>query len=690
VLGLADGSATAEQTGDAIAEFLEEAAAAGPLVVLVDDIHWAEPALLDLLESLPRRVAAPLMIVCLSRPELIERRPDWPVTVPLEPLRAAEIDALLDELDAPAGVRVRVAQASAGNPLFAEELVAWVGEGGELDEMPTSLNALLGARLDRLGQQERDVIERGAVEGELFHQAAIVELSEEPARPAIPGELGRLARKDLIRLAAATVVAGGAAYRFKHILVREAAYLATTKKARAALHERFADWLERLAGDRIGEYHEILGYHLEQAYHYRAELGERDEALARRASHHLGAAGLRANDRADIRAAANLLGRATDILPAAATERLELLRHLTYAVDQTGRMREARAISQELYERATAIGDRRLAAHGKSYATPHPFFDHEADPVAAAAAFKDVIATFEELGDQAGLAAAKRRLARVQSTQGSLSASVVLLEEALLHANACDDMSTRRAVAYSLANDTTYGPTPVGLAIPRCERLRAESGDDRVLWAAVGRHVSLLYAMAGRFDEARALEQEVSGVLEDAAVESLSWGSLGASSRMKILVGDIAGAEHDLWTKWHVYPVEAGKTQRLAIAAAYALAGLYAEQGRWDQAEECLAAFRRDKRETTNRLIVEARIASHYGNHEEAVTLARRVVKHRDATSDALTSRGEGWVALACVLRAAGHTGEADRAVTEALALFEQKGDVADAERVRAAALSVS
>ncbi len=154
---------------------------------------------------------------------------------------------------------------------------AWVLER-ELDEidLPVSLNALLGARLDRLDTQTRGALERGAVEGELFHRGAVVELSHESLRPAVPGELEELAGKDLIRPAAASL-AGEVAYRFKHILVREAAYRATAKKLRALLHERFADWLERLAGERVGEYQEILGYHFEQSYRYRLELGPVDE-----------------------------------------------------------------------------------------------------------------------------------------------------------------------------------------------------------------------------------------------------------------------------------------------------------------------------------------------------------------------------------------------------------------------------
>jgi len=226
-------------------------------VVVIDDIHWAEPALLELVLGLPARVeGAPILLCCLARPELLDARPEWPVTVALEPLGPIELDTLLKSLDATATARARIAHAAGGNPLYAEELAAWVREGGDPEALPTSLSALLGARLDRLETEERDALERGAVEGELFHRDAVVELSEEAACPSVPAGLDGLTRKDLIRLAEAASFAGElVAYRFKHMLLREAAYRGTTKSLRMVLHERYADWLER----RAGEYAEIMG-----------------------------------------------------------------------------------------------------------------------------------------------------------------------------------------------------------------------------------------------------------------------------------------------------------------------------------------------------------------------------------------------------------------------------------------------
>ena len=150
-------------------------------MLLVDDIHWAEPALLDLLERLPERIDAPVLLLCLARPELLER----PARVASHgrpgAARGGRDRRAAREPARAGGARVRLAHAAAGNPLYAEELVAWVREGGDVDDLPTSLNALLGARLDRLEAGERDALERGAVEGELFHRGAVDELSERDA-----------------------------------------------------------------------------------------------------------------------------------------------------------------------------------------------------------------------------------------------------------------------------------------------------------------------------------------------------------------------------------------------------------------------------------------------------------------------------------------------------------------------------
>ena len=205
--------------------------------------------------------------------------------------------------------------AAGGNPLFVEELLALTLEDPSL-EIPSTLDLLLAARLERLSRDERSAAERASVEGEVFHRGAVVELSEPRARLTVPAALARLADHGLLRTTPPSF-ANEAAYKFRHILIRDAAYRATLKKLRAELHERFAGWLEGIAGDRVTEFEEILGFHLEQAYRYREDLGAtapyRD--LAERAAKWLGSAGTRAAGRGDAGAAIKLLERTLALLP---------------------------------------------------------------------------------------------------------------------------------------------------------------------------------------------------------------------------------------------------------------------------------------------------------------------------------------------------------------------------------------
>jgi tetratricopeptide (TPR) repeat protein len=352
-------------------------------------------------------------------------------------------------------------------------------------------------------------------------------------------------------------------------------------------------------------------------------------------------------------------------------------------------MREAQAISTELYERAAALGDERLAAHGKLYATPNPFFDNEArSPSAkdeAEAAYREVIATFEKLGDEAGVAAGKRRLALVYRSRSQHGRSVALLEEAILYAGRGGDPSTFRAVAYSLSNDLRTSPIPVAVAIARCEELLEASRDDRVLEAALSRQLGYLMAMAGRFDEARALVEPTGPVLDKAWVESASWGSLGPAAEAMRLYGDREGAKQAWLAKWRAYPVEDGKTQGLAIGACYALASLCCDEGRWAEAEEYASHYR--ARFPNDQL--EARLAAHRGEFDRALSLARGFVE-RSEQSDSPNGRASAWKTLAEVERAAGNTDAANAALATAIGFYEQKGNVAAAEQLRGAALAAA
>jgi serine/threonine protein kinase/tetratricopeptide (TPR) repeat protein len=318
------GVAAPEELFLAVRRLLESLAAKRPVILHVDDLQWAEPMLLDLLDHVAdlSRVA-PILVLCAARLELLDLRPGWgggklnATTALLGPLGAADAEALLDELSDELDPEIRspLLSASDGNPLFLEEMVALAREAGSVTVPPT-IEALLAERLERLPGEERGVLERAAVEGEVFHRNALASLAGERLTGTLDSSLSSLVRKELIRPHPATLDAGDA-FRFRHLLIRDAAYDALSEDTRAGLHERFADWLEASAPD-VAELDELAGWHLERAVTYGEEPGEPIEpGLAARAAAHLHAAGRRARDRGDLAAARSLLERAFALAPPA-------------------------------------------------------------------------------------------------------------------------------------------------------------------------------------------------------------------------------------------------------------------------------------------------------------------------------------------------------------------------------------
>ena len=393
LLGLSEARVGMEETFWAVRRLLEHAAASGPLVLVLDDIHWAEPAFLDLIDYLVGwSEGAPILFLCLGRPELLDARPSWRRRTPrewtgtLEPLSADESATLLTNLmgrgEMTGGVRTRILEAAEGNPLFVEEMLRMLADDDLLRQeqgrwkpvrdlsdlaVPPTINALIGARLDRLGQGERAVTRRASVIGKVFWWGAVAELSTQEERADVGGHLQTLVRKELIRPERSRME-GEDAFRFHHLLIRDAAYQGTPKAERADLHRRFAGWLERVAADRIGEYEEVIGYHLEQAVRYRAELEpaarERDRELAARAAERLASAGRRAFGRGDMSAAANLLGRAASRCCRPTTRPgWTLMPDLAEALTEIGDFTEADRVLDEVVRRAGVAGLAQIEAH---------------------------------------------------------------------------------------------------------------------------------------------------------------------------------------------------------------------------------------------------------------------------------------------------------------------------------------
>jgi predicted ATPase/class 3 adenylate cyclase len=316
------------EIGWALRRYFEALTATRPAVIVIDDLQWAEPALIEVIDGiLDRMRGVPLALICVARPELPETHPRWAVgrtnasTITLEGLDAAEtttlISRLLDIDDLPAALRTQIAKRSEGNPLFCEEFLRMLIEDGRVVNadgrwratpaaatvaIPETIVALLAASIDRLGKEEKSALQLASIIGERFDLAEVVALAEDVS----PAALDALERKGLIL--EDREVGGSGAMRFKHLLVREVAYGSLAKADRAPLHERFAQALEAEAGDRRGEFAEILAHHTEQAFTLSAELRLSRDVLLPRAGR-AAVAAVALAERAELRGELTLMER---------------------------------------------------------------------------------------------------------------------------------------------------------------------------------------------------------------------------------------------------------------------------------------------------------------------------------------------------------------------------------------------
>jgi tetratricopeptide (TPR) repeat protein len=460
---LGSGDVPAEEIAFAVRKLFEQRASERPLVVLFDDLQWGEPTFLDLVEHVADwSQDAPMLLLCLARPELLELRPGWgggklnATTVLLEPLTEGEIDLLIERLLGDAkldpALRERIRDSADGNPLFVEQMLAMVEESGAAEvRVPPTIHALLAARVDQLPADERRALEHGAVEGQVFHRGAVEALA--PDEPAVPARLMRLVRKELIRPTAATLPDDDA-FRFRHLLIRDAAYEALPKASRAELHERFADWIE-LHGRDLVELDEVAGYHLEQAARYRAELGDPAPVLALRAAERLGDAGERAARRSDTAAARNLLDRAVALLPTDAPARLRLLPLLGHACHLAGDVAEADRILTEAVEG----GAEAIAAQAFFL---RAFIRGHQDDVPFAETLREIRAVLGRLdeADAVALGEGYLTLAGVLHWHGRLGEAAEAAEQALRYAGRSGDLRQEARAVRSLGAAMHAGSTP--------------------------------------------------------------------------------------------------------------------------------------------------------------------------------------------------------------------------------------
>ena len=708
VLGLSGNPPVPSEIFWAIRRFFETVARDGSLVLVFDDIHWAEAMLLDLIEHLGGASrGVPILVVCMARAELVEQRPGWgggrldATNLVVGTLGREEssrlVDNLLGSVEIDEEARERILEAGEGHPLFLEELVAmlvedellrwqdgrWVASSdlGEVP-IPPTIQALIGARLDRLGAEQRVVLEHASVVGQEFTERNLAIFDPDPAR--LRAVLDTLESKDLISVRRESPTSGRT-FRFRHHLIRDVAYRAMTKAARADAHEAFGDYLETAAGARISELEEIVGYHFEAAHRYRTELGVPDSggaSLADRSASRLRSAGLRALARNDNPAAVSLLGRALALVREDDPIRCELAWQLGSALLETGELDEAEAVLEE------GLRDARRLEHERAewrirleqtdirfWRTPDATNTQETERVAVEAA-----EALRRLGDVAGVARAQRLLGDAFGRRGRAAEAVEAYDMGQRLAREAGD---EREAAQRSNLGIAHGPVPVDRCIEIAERnLSTARRPDPAALAGLG----FLLAMSGRFDESRrALENAVARAAELGVEWKLVSIHMHFGAAM-LIADDPERAEEVL--RPAVETLQRMGEQSMFSTAVALLAEAQYRQGKLDTAMDAtiaseMATADDDVASQMAWRGVRAKVLAARGESEEAERLARQGVDFADR-SDLLNMVGDAHFDLGIVLQAAGKPGEAGAELQAATDLYRRKGNIASLDRVEA------
>ncbi len=691
-----------EETFWAIRRFLESRGRQQPLILVLDDIHWGEPAFLDLVEHVADWSRdASILLLCMARPDLLDVRPAWgggktnATTISLAPLSATETDALIDGLLGPSAlpldIRLRISGVAEGNPLFVEEMLrmlvddgrlirdgvtgTWSAESNLVDvTIPPTISALLSARLDRLSDHERMVAEAASVAGMEFHRGAVAALVAEPTGVDLALHLRSLTRKELVTPERSSLP-GEDAYRFRHLLIRDAAYDAIPKSARAQLHRAFADWLEGVAGDRIEEQQEIVGHHLAAAYRYRAELGlQEDRELRLRAARALGGSGHRALDDGDMRAALELLQPAADLAWGDPLE-LEILDDLGSALRTTGDPERHRRACERLASVARVANDvvyemrARLAILMLDLRVDlaHP---HEEERQALA---EEALDTYRAHGADAMAPSALLLLADVEWERGSLARALEFQLQALDAANRLGLRYLSEVAVWQVMTTLELGATPLSEALDRVDHYIETLPPTPALSLMLRRERTWVNTWLGREDDA-GTDLRASKAMND------QLGNRFYEFQYPMLEGYVAWVRSDLALAAVRFRQGIDILKSLGDlvnipAFGPSLARVLLDMGRPDEAAEVTGDFRDNRVSLTARVntkSIDARLAALKGDVEDALRLSDEAVAIVTPT-DFLVDQADVALDRAHVLLLAGRPNDARASSADALARYEHK-----------------
>ncbi len=691
-VGLADEEIVSrEDAFRAVRRLAETLAGSRPLILIFDDVHWAEPTLLDLVDHIADwSREAPILLLCMARPEFLDSRPGWgggkmnAATILLEPLSEDEAETLIGNLlvgsDLSDQVRQRITASAEGNPLFVEQMLALLAQNGGNGNgdvvVPPTIQALLATRLEQLPSGERIAAERASVIGKEFWRTALVEIGGEIA--ALPG----LVRKELIRPYRSAIFPVEDSFRFRHQLIRDAAYDGMPKELRSELHERFGRWLET----NRSEYEEIVGYHFEQAFRLKEQLGPVDDelrALASRAGRLLGHAGHRASERGDTPAAVTLLTRATDLLLPTDRRRPQYSIELGYALFEAGELERMKTVFSRAIEEAGAAGEEALVSRarigwlfagvmtGGAFAVPLDSVRVE-------------IAKLEELQDDTGLAEAWYVAGNLESWLGRSELSIGSYRNTMEHARRAGN---RRLVGLAAGVPVmlqAWGFMAALDGLRVCGELLAEyEGTSIEPSLRIAR--SLYLSLVG---EAQAAHKE-----HELGVELyLQFGNklLGAATGMSLADQEMRAGrleEAEAAAREGAENLERLGEQGFRSTMVGFLAEALCRQGRYEEADEWAQvtadlAIEDDFDPNFRWRAVRARVLAHRGEFEEAEKLAREGVEIVEQT-DWYLHRGQALSALGEVLELASRPDEARASYEQAIKSFERKGALPDVEAIR-------